>query len=121
MTSSGFLRPQTMWSQTAPTWDDQEYLHRVIQGQVSDGNAYALGGIAGHAGLFSNVVDVLKLVKLFMWAPERSDFVNSTTWHYFTTAKNLTQSSRAFGWVASHSDLRLPLLFTSCRIRTITR
>jgi len=31
---------------------------RVVQGQVHDDNAYAMGGVAGHAGLFGNLVDV---------------------------------------------------------------
>ena len=47
-----FLPPQAQWGATAPTWNDTEYRHRVVQGQVSDGNSYAQGGIAGHAGLF---------------------------------------------------------------------
>lgn len=50
------------------------------QGQVSDGNAFALGGIAGHAGYFSNVPDVIQLVARLMWAPAYSDkFINATT------------------------------------------
>jgi CubicO group peptidase (beta-lactamase class C family) len=31
---------------------------RVVQGQVHDDNAYAMGGVGGHAGLFGSVVDV---------------------------------------------------------------
>jgi CubicO group peptidase (beta-lactamase class C family) len=31
---------------------------RVVQGQVHDDNAYAMGGVAGHAGLFGSLVDV---------------------------------------------------------------
>ena len=33
----------------------------VIQGEVHDGNAYALGGVAGHSGLFGALRDVLAL------------------------------------------------------------
>lgn len=40
-----------------------------------------MGGIAGHAGLFSNVMDILSLTKKFMWAPPDSSFVNSTTYY----------------------------------------
>ena len=42
-----------------PTEDDQTFRGRVIQGEVQDENCYVLGGVAGHAGLFSNVRDVL--------------------------------------------------------------
>ncbi len=31
---------------------------RIVQGQVHDDNAYAMGGVAGHAGLFGSIVDV---------------------------------------------------------------
>jgi CubicO group peptidase (beta-lactamase class C family) len=31
---------------------------RVVQGQVHDDNAYAMGGVAGHAGLFGSLQDV---------------------------------------------------------------
>jgi CubicO group peptidase (beta-lactamase class C family) len=39
---------------------------RVIWGEVHDGNAYFLGGAAGHAGLFSTAGDVLVLAKQFL-------------------------------------------------------
>jgi len=36
---------------------------RLIQGQVHDDNAWAAGGICGHAGLFGTAADVLALAK----------------------------------------------------------
>ena len=36
------------------------FRHRRIQGEVQDENAYILNGAAGHAGLFSNVPDLLR-------------------------------------------------------------
>ncbi len=38
-----------------------EWRRRRICGEVHDENAYALGGVAGHAGLFSTAFDVAKL------------------------------------------------------------
>ncbi|MDR2007818.1 MAG: serine hydrolase [Alphaproteobacteria bacterium] len=39
----------------------------TLQGEVDDGNAYyALGGVAGHAGLFSTAADVSKLMQLML-------------------------------------------------------
>ena len=43
-----------------PTEEDTTFRHRLIQGEVQDENAWVLGGIAGHAGLFSNVPDLLR-------------------------------------------------------------
>lgn len=41
----------------APT-EDCPWRERVIHGEVHDQNAYALGGVAGHAGLFSTALDL---------------------------------------------------------------
>eukprot|EP00049_Salpingoeca_infusionum_P023339 m.11518 g.11518 ORF g.11518 m.11518 type:complete len:448 (-) comp5738_c0_seq1:1698-3041(-) len=105
MPASGFLPDQSLWSNTMPTWNDTTgsspgpgYRNRVIQGQVSDQNAYALGGIAGHAGLFSTAVDIHALTHKLLFAEASSSWINSTTVRLFTTVHNETQSSRALGW-----------------------
>lgn len=41
-----------------PTQNDLDFRHRIIQGEVDDENASVMGGIAGHAGLFSNAYDL---------------------------------------------------------------
>ncbi len=46
----------------APT-EDCPWRERVIKGEVDDQNAYALGGVAGHAGLFSTAEDLHLFVK----------------------------------------------------------
>lgn len=38
--------------------DDSQWRKKLIRGEVHDDNAYALGGVAGHAGLFSTVDDL---------------------------------------------------------------
>lgn len=99
MPNTGFLPDKSVWPSTMPTWNDTIYRHFWVQGQVSDENSYALGGIAGHAGVFSNAPDLLKLVQRLVWATPTGDgFLNSTTVRLWTTAQNLTQSSRALGW-----------------------
>ncbi len=39
---------------------------RILRGEVSDDNCWALGGVAGHAGLYGDVKGVLKLSELIM-------------------------------------------------------
>jgi len=69
---------------------------RVLCAEVHDDNAYAMGGVAGHAGLFSTIADLDRLVNCLMacyqgahsflpasivqefWA--RNDKVNESTW-----------------------------------------
>ncbi len=41
-----------------PTDDDPSFRHRIIQSEVQDENASVLGGVAGHAGLFSTAEDL---------------------------------------------------------------
>lgn len=98
MQNTMFLPPTALWSRAAPCENDTQYLHRVIQGQVSDGNAYALGGIAGHAGLFSTAPDIFILMHRLMFATPNDSFLNKTTVSYFTREYNHSQSSRALGW-----------------------
>lgn len=46
--------------------EDCPWRGRVIHGQVHDQNAYAMGGVAGHAGLFSTSLDIHLFIKNFM-------------------------------------------------------
>ena len=46
-----------------PTEEDKTFRHRRIQGEVQDENAYVLGGVAGHAGVFSNIGDLLRFAR----------------------------------------------------------
>ncbi|MBF4506073.1 serine hydrolase [Flavobacterium sp. JLP] len=50
----------------APTEIDTYFRHQVIQGYVHDMAAAMEGGIAGHAGIFSNAMDVAKMMQLFL-------------------------------------------------------
>lgn len=42
------------------------FRHETIWGEVHDGNAYFMGGVAGHAGLFGTAEDVLKIAQQFL-------------------------------------------------------
>lgn len=45
----------------APTENDTYFRHRLLRGEVHDQNASAMGGVSGHAGLFSNARDLAQL------------------------------------------------------------
>ena len=45
----------------APT-EDCPWRERVVHGEVHDQNAYAMGGVAGHAGLFSTTKDLHRFI-----------------------------------------------------------
>lgn len=64
-----------------------------IQGEVHDPTAYALGGVAGHAGLFSTIGDLTQ----FIAALTTDKIVRRDTWTFFTKRQSET-STRALGW-----------------------
>lgn len=47
---------------------DQRLTKQLVWGEVHDGNAWALGGVAGHAGLFSTSGDLTRFVQSLLGA-----------------------------------------------------
>jgi CubicO group peptidase (beta-lactamase class C family) len=47
---------------------DQRLTKQLVWGEVHDGNAWALGGVAGHAGLFAPTNDLIRFVQSFLGA-----------------------------------------------------
>ena len=60
MTSTQYLPPKDELSRIAPTELDTTWRHRMLRGEVHDENASRLDGVSGHAGLFSDGVDMLR-------------------------------------------------------------
>ncbi len=50
----------------APTEDDQSFRHELLRGYVHDQGAAMMGGVAGHAGLFSNSNDLAKMAQMML-------------------------------------------------------
>jgi CubicO group peptidase (beta-lactamase class C family) len=96
MTSTCF-RPPGDWRQAIPpTEEDLTFRHRVIQGEVQDENCFVLGGIGGHAGLFSNALDALLYAEGLL---DEGRLFRPETVQLFTTRAQLPpDSSRALGW-----------------------
>lgn len=83
----------------APTENEAIFRASQIQGTVHDPNAALLGGVAGHAGLFSNASDLVKLFQMNLqngFYGGRNFLFPETVKHF---AKNYTQKShRGLGW-----------------------
>lgn len=58
MTATGFRLPGAFDRTAAPTELDNIWRQRTLQGEVHDEAASVLGGVAGHAGLFSTARDL---------------------------------------------------------------
>lgn len=106
MISTGFNPARRWWAHIAPTEVDEGFRKRVIQGEVQDENAWVLNGAAGHAGLFSNVPDLLRFSEAILSAvrtnpPAEISKVrpfNPATVRLFAGRQTPEGSSRALGW-----------------------
>src|SRR5438270_247290 len=70
---------------------------QTIWGEVHDGNAFFLGGAAGHAGLFSTARETLRLAQQFL--PRSTALLAPATCALFRT--NMTEGlneARSFAW-----------------------
>jgi len=61
-----FRPPSGLLWRIAPTERDEEWRGRLVHGSVHDESAYALGGVAGHAGLFSTAADLYRFCTAWM-------------------------------------------------------
>ena len=66
MMHTTFNPPAGARAKIPPTADDRTFRHKIIQGEVQDENAYVLGGVAGHAGLFSTAEDMARFAHVLL-------------------------------------------------------
>jgi serine-type D-Ala-D-Ala carboxypeptidase len=73
---------------------------KVLCGEVHDDNAFAAGGIAGHAGLFSSARDIHKIVaKLDRCLQGCDSFLSQRLIEeFFTKDDSIPRSTYALGW-----------------------
>jgi CubicO group peptidase (beta-lactamase class C family) len=108
MTSTRYLPPPEWRDRIAPTERSQD--GTIIRGTVHDENAWKLGGVSGHAGLFSTAGDLARFAE---WLLEQRAGALTPGWQpgvnppklpsnlvlEFTRRQDLPPgSSRALGW-----------------------
>ncbi len=102
MNSTGFCPAPAERSSIPPTEQDTWFRHRVIQGEVQDENASVLGGVAGHAGLFSTVGDLMQFASAILGTQAEMDpsetLFDWEVLNRFTERQTPEGSSRALGW-----------------------
>jgi CubicO group peptidase (beta-lactamase class C family) len=94
-----FYRPApALRRRIAPTEQDP-WRGRLIQGEVHDENAAAMGGVAAHAGLFGTASAVGKFARLVLRTfRERTELGSPETMKLFASRTGVRGSSRALGW-----------------------
>jgi len=98
-TQLGVVRPMTDVSHIAPTEQD-EWRNRLLRGEVHDENAAAMGGVAGHAGLFGTAESVLAVSGAWLCGYHgRASILEGGFVRQFTARQeSAAQSSWALGW-----------------------
>ena len=97
MLHTAFNPPAAWKPQIPPTADDQTFRKRIIQGEVNDENANAMGGVAPHAGLFSTAQDIATFAHALLSGG--SPIVRPETVALFTRREpSPPGTSRALGW-----------------------
>jgi len=97
MSSARFCLPVELRGSIPPTVDDKTFRHRIIQGEVHDENASVMGGVAGHAGLFSATDDLMKFAASVLG--DGPQLFRPETIELFTRRRPTPPgTSRALGW-----------------------
>jgi beta-N-acetylhexosaminidase len=102
MSGSQYNPPKKIWATIAPTEIDNQYRHRLIQGEVHDENAASIGGVSGHAGVFSTAPDLARFCQMLVnggvYAHQR--ILRRNTIAEFTAPQQLSSGTRTLGWAA---------------------
>ena len=93
-----FRPPGAVRARAAPTEVDS-WRGRLLVGEVHDENAWALGGVAGHAGLFGTAPAVGRFARTVLRQYRKeAPLARSSTFERFIRRSTVPESSRALGW-----------------------
>ena len=105
MKETGFVPDDTLRRRAVATELQADGLPLI--GIVHDENARAMGGLAGHAGLFSTTEDLLKLTTMMIEGGEFKGrkFLSEETVRLMTTNQNRAiNGNYGYGWVTKRSE-----------------
>ncbi len=101
MASTMFHPAKSLKSRIAPTENDATFRKRLLQGEVDDENAFAMGGVAGHAGMFSTAPDLAAFCQMLLnggiYAHQR--LLKRATLSLFTAPQPLAANTYTLGWM----------------------
>jgi len=101
MADTTFNPPKNILSRIAPTENDTVFRKRLVEGEVHDENAFAMGGVAGHAGLFSTAGDLAAFCQMLLnggiYGHHR--LMTRATVSQFTAPQAVAGNARTLGWM----------------------
>jgi beta-N-acetylhexosaminidase len=100
MKNTTYRPAKNLWPWIAPTEFDRNLRHRLVQGEVHDENAFTMGGVSGHAGVFSTAPDLAAFCQMLLnggvYAHRR--ILKRATIEQFRTPQSLANGTRTLGW-----------------------
>lgn len=101
MEETMYLPGTELLGRIPPTEFQAEQRRGLIHGQVHDGNAWAMGGVAPHAGLFGTAADLGRFLRVILNGGKREGtrVFSEAAIRGFTSRAGLAPgSTRALGW-----------------------
>jgi beta-N-acetylhexosaminidase len=106
MTDTAFKPSKSVSGRIAPTEDDKTFRKRLLQGEVDDENAFAMGGVAGHAGMFATAPDLAAFCQMLLnggiYAHHR--LLTRATISLFTAPQAVAANTFTLGWMVPTPD-----------------
>lgn len=106
MTATRFRPPDGWRPRIAPT----DFINgRWLRGEVHDGHARLLGGVAGHAGLFASADDLARFCRMLLAGGTLGGrrYLKASTVQTMLEPRPVGDSLRAFGWDSASSYSRV--------------
>jgi beta-N-acetylhexosaminidase len=96
-----FFNPKPKWKKIVAPTENDPWRGRLLRGEVHDENAFAMGGVSAHAGLFGNTSDLAVFCQMLLNGGiyNHRRIVRRGTLEKFAVRQNFPEgSSRALGW-----------------------
>ena len=105
MKDTGYRPGPALQARIAPTELDP-WRGRVVRGEAHDENAFAMGGVAPHAGLFGTAPDLARFAQMLLngGVLEHKRIVSREVVEQFTRRGEIPGSTRGLGWDTPHPD-----------------
>jgi CubicO group peptidase (beta-lactamase class C family) len=102
MAHTSFNPPKNLLARISPTENDATFRKRLLQGEVHDENAFAMGGVAGHAGMFTTASDLAAFCQMMLNGGiyRYHRMLNRATISMFTAPQSVAGNARTFGWMS---------------------
>lgn len=119
MKDTSYNPRRSLRNRIAPTEFDRAVRNRMVRGEVHDENCFILGGVCGHAGLFSTAPDLAVFAQMMLnrGIYRGNRILNSETVDLFTARQpDPAGTTRGLGWGVPHGsfagELASPRAFT---------